>query len=455
MVWQRGRTILLHLPSSLRMPPSRLAVRSLMAIAISAWVASTGWSQAAPTVPSTEPPALPLVFLDCQAEGCDFNFLRTELVWMNFVRDKNQAMVHIIATSRTTASGGSELAITFERPNTPGGAVDSVLAIVPQSSTEDQSRRILSRAISQGMLRFVRNTPLADQLTVSYRAPTTAQARSDTRGLKDKWHLWVYRISAGGFASGDENYKSLSLHGNLRASRTTSAWKTNLSLGGDYRENGYALSPTRTLRTYQHSWNVDGSVVKSISERWSTGVQSRAFSSVQSNQDLNFRIAPAIEFDVYPYTEAIRRQIIFRYGPGLRIANYSEATIYDKLKETHPDHQLLVATEITQSWGSISASAVFNQLLDDPSKNNLGLNGYLSWRIITGLNLNVGGGYSRIRDQLNLKRGEQESEEVLLQVRQLRTGYSYYANVGLSYTFGSIFQNVVNPRFTLSGNNNN
>lgn len=431
------------------MPPSRPVVRSLMAVAIGACIASSGWSQTAPTTPSTEPTPLPLVFLDCQAEGCDTDFLRTELVWMNFVRDKNQATVHIIATSRSTASGGSELAVTFEKPNTPGGAVDSAIAIIPQSSTDDQSRRILSRTIAQGMLRFVRNTPLANQLSVTYRPPA-AQTKSDTRGQKDKWHLWVYRISASGYTSGDENYKSTSLSGSVRASRTTSEWKTNVSFGGNYRENGYTLSPTEKLRTYQHGWNGDAAIVKSITPHWSTGVQSRAFSSVQSNQDLNFRIAPAIEYDVYPYNESTRRQIIFRYGPGIRYADYSELTIYDKLKETHIDHQLMVGTEVTQSWGSISASTVFNQLLDDPSKNNLGVNGYLSWRIVTGLNLNFGGGYSRIHDQLNLKRGEQESQEVLLQLRQLRTGYSYYGNVGLSYTFGSIFQNVVNPRFTLN-----
>jgi hypothetical protein len=42
-------------------------------------------------------------------------------------------------------------------------------------------------------------------------------------------------------------------------------------------------------------------------------------------------------------------------------------------------------------------------------------------------------------------------EEVLLQRRQLETGYSYFFSVGLSYTFGSIFTNVVNPRFGSQG----
>lgn len=409
---------------------------------------STLPAQSSTPAADTNAVPLPLVFLDCQALGCDTDFLRVELTWMNFVRDRNRAMVHIIATSRSTASGGAELSVTFERPNDPGAQKDSVLAIVPLGSSADQARRVLARAIGQGMLSVVRGTPLANQLSVSFR-PTTAK-QSDTRGAKDKWHLWVFRIGGNGFTSGDANYKSVSLNSSVRASRTTDQWKSNFSLNANYRENSYTLSETEQLRTYQHSWGGNASVVKSLTPRWSLGGTANASSSVQSNQDFFLRAGPAIEFDIFPYDQSTRRQVIFRYTPGVRVANYTEYTIYDKLAETHPDQQILVGAELTQSWGSVSASTMFNQLLDDLSKNSLDLNGELSWRITTGLNLNIGGGYSRIRDQLNLKRGKQEQQEVLLQLRQLRTGHRYYGNVGLSFTFGSIFQNVVNPRLSFN-----
>jgi hypothetical protein len=34
-----------------------------------------------------------------------------------------------------------------------------------------------------------------------------------------------------------------------------------------------------------------------------------------------------------------------------------------------------------------------------------------------------------------------------LRLRQLATSYTYFINLGLSYSFGSIFNNIVNPRF--------
>ena len=164
------------------------------------------------------------------------------------------------------------------------------------------------------------------------------------------------------------------------------------------------------MHTYQHSWGGYTGVVKSLTPRWSLGGTANASSSVQSNQDFFLRAGPALEFDLFPYAQSTRRQVVFRYTPGIRVANYTEYTIYDKLKETHPDHQFLIGAEMTPKWGSVSASTTYSALLDDLSKYGLDLNGYLSWRIRTGLNLNFGGGYARIRNQLNLKRGKQEQQ---------------------------------------------
>jgi hypothetical protein len=55
--------------------------------------------------------------------------------------------------------------------------------------------------------------------------------------------------------------------------------------------------------------------------------------------------------------------------------------------------------------------------------------------------------YARIHDQINLAKGNVSQEDVLLQRRQLATSYEYYGSIGIRYSFGSIYTNVVNPRF--------
>jgi hypothetical protein len=130
-------------------------------LATSAAVAQT------PTPQDSLSDDLPRVFLDCQANGCDDDFLRTELTWLNFVRDRTLAMVHILATSQSTGSGGTELTVAFIGLGPMIAKVDTIVAISPQSDTFDERRQLVRRVVSQGMLRFVANTPLASRLSIA------------------------------------------------------------------------------------------------------------------------------------------------------------------------------------------------------------------------------------------------------------------------------------------------
>jgi len=45
------------------------------------------------------------VFLDCD-RGCDFDYLRQEITFVNYVRDRRDAQVHVLITRERTAAGG-------------------------------------------------------------------------------------------------------------------------------------------------------------------------------------------------------------------------------------------------------------------------------------------------------------------------------------------------------------
>ena len=57
------------------------------------------------------------------------------------------------------------------------------------------------------------------------------------------------------------------------------------------------------------------------------------------------------------------------------------------------------------------------------------------------------GTYARIHDQLSLPKGGASLDEILLQRKELETDYGYHISLGFNYTFGSVYSNVVNPRF--------
>jgi len=156
---------------------------------------------------------------------------------------------------------------------------------------------------------------------------------------------------------------------------------------------------------------------------------------------------PGVEFDFFPYKESTRRSLTLTYSAGIVHNNYTEETIFDKLTETLPRHSMGLSLGLRQPWGSISSSVDFSQQLNKLDRTNLGFFGSADVRLFKGFSFNVFGDYSRIRDQISLIKGTASNEDVLLRLRQIQSGYSYFMGFGVSYSFGSIFNSVVNPRY--------
>ncbi len=52
------------------------------------------------------------VFLDCPDTFCDFDYYRTEITFVNWVRDRQFAQVHVLVTTQRTG-GGQEYTLSF------------------------------------------------------------------------------------------------------------------------------------------------------------------------------------------------------------------------------------------------------------------------------------------------------------------------------------------------------
>lgn len=64
------------------------------------------------TPPAQQTEAL-RVFLDCQTFFCDFDHFRREIAFVNWMRDRQDAQVHILGTGQGTGGGGREFTFTF------------------------------------------------------------------------------------------------------------------------------------------------------------------------------------------------------------------------------------------------------------------------------------------------------------------------------------------------------
>jgi len=188
-------------------------------------------------------------------------------------------------------------------------------------------------------------------------------------------------------------------------------------------------------------------VVKSVGPHWSVMGRGRVASTTFLNEALWARAAAGVEYSVFPYEESSRRELTVQLTTGIDHFRYIETTIYGKDEETVGDGTLAGSFHVRQPWGTSGVSVETAMYFQDPARHRVVFNGDMDVRLFKGFSLTMEGSASRIHDQLYLRAGDATDEEILLRRRQLATSYRYRFSVGLSYTFGSIFNSVVNPRF--------
>jgi hypothetical protein len=354
----------------------------------------------------------------------------------------------VLITSQSTGAGGQEATLAFIGRGPFDRVNDTLRLAWPPNSADDAIRQGLVAKLKLGLTRYVAHSETADTLTIAAGAVTAKAPQAPT---EDPWNYWVFRVRFSGNMNGESSTSYESFSGGLSANRITEAWKTSITGSGSYRESSYDLGDDEPYVSISRDSSLNGLVVKSLTAHWSLGARGSFGSSTFTNKRLYLTAAPAIEYNVFPYSESTRRSLTFQYSMGVSAFEYNEVTIYDKMSDTLPMHSFLVDVEARQPWGQVSASMDFSQYLSQPEKYRVQSFGMIELRLKKGLSLNVGGGGSWIRDQIYLPKGDATTEEILVRQRQLATSYSYSVYFGISYTFGSIFNNVVNPRFGSSG----
>ena len=398
------------------------------------------------------------VFLDCQGRvrGCDRDFIVTDVNFVNWMRDRFDADVQILVSGLTNGGGGSENTITFIGRRRFEGMADTLVLNTLPNDADDRIRRELARTFKLGLARYVAKSPIASRVQLAYVAPFGGQQQASAANLKDRWNLWTYTTNFNAFVRAEDQQQSINGSLSLSANRATTKWKMNFSMSGNVNTQRFeigatATRPAFTVQNEQRTYNANSLIVRSLSPHWSAGLKVGAGFSDFLNQDLALRLQPAVEYNVFPWTEQTRRQLTFLYNVGPNHYNYQRTTVFDRDSETRVSQQATASYVARQSWGSSNVSLDWLNYLHDFNRHALTLSGNVDLRIGRGFSLNVGGSAARINDQIYLPRAGNTEEEILLQRQALQTGFRITTNIGIRYTFGSIYNTIVNQRFSSLG----
>jgi hypothetical protein len=377
------------------------------------------------------------VFLD---GGISQDYVKEQIPFVNYVRDRKQAQVHILTTSQGTGGFGTEYTILFTGLQEFAGINDTLTCVTRDIDTTDQKRAEVVRMMKIGLMRYVSRTPQASGINVSYSGET-APAR-----MSDKWNYWVFGVNGSAGLSGEESSENVNYAASISADRVTEDWKLAFGAATDYSETSYDIEGEEVLQTSRYS-ELEAMVVKSLGNHFSAGLFGYASRSLYYNIDRLYEAGPALEYDVFPYSESTRRDFRFKYEIGYAFNRYNEETIYFKTEEDLYHQALSVSIDVQENWGTIFFSLAGSNYLHDFDLNRLTVASTFYFRILEGWSVRLGGSYSAIHDQVTLPRRGATEEDILLRRRQLATQYNYSMSVGLSYRFGSKYANIVNPRF--------
>ncbi|HVP91362.1 MAG TPA: hypothetical protein VMS75_09110 [Terriglobales bacterium] len=380
----------------------------------------------------------PKVFLDCHQ--CDMDYIRNEITFVNFVRDRQAADVHILVTIQLTGSGGREYSLDFIGQNAYYDIRHTLRYVSNQTDTDDEQRRGMVRVLKMGLVPYAAKTAVGDFLSVNFdrKVPPSVS--------EDSWNSWVFSLGASGSVSGEAAKDFASASGWFSANRVTPQVKFRLGVSANLSHSKYDLD-TGPVTSSTDSESFGALYAVSLNDHWSAGAWLSVYASSYSNVTLAVNPAPAVEYDYFNYAESTRKQLRFLYRLGYSFNRYHELTIYDKMRESVLAQTLSVTLEIKQPWGNISSSLSGSTFLTDFAKNRLEFWAGLSLHVVRGLAVDCSARYSRIHDQISLPKSSASDEDILLGRKMLPTNFSYGMSIGVSYTFGSIYTNIVNPRF--------
>lgn len=321
------------------------------------------------------------VFLDCPR--CDDDYLRKEVTFVDYVRNREDADVHVLVTTQETGGGGSQWTLKFIGLGRFQGQDQTLTYNSPQTATDDEVRAGFADVFRLGLVRYAADSSIGSKLKVTFAKPDDATAKGTQ---KDRWNYWVFRIGGSGDLNGEESSSGRSFRSSLSANRTTDAWRISFGASANYSDSTFILEDEdtgekSTILSVSRNINSDTTIVKSLTQHWSFGVLGTVASETFRNFALRTRIAGGVEYDFFPYSESTRRMLTLQYTIGHDYHRYRETTIYGKDHEQLIDHRVDLGVSFRQPWGTAVVDTTFSQYLTQPSKYALGTFGGANIRV--------------------------------------------------------------------------
>lgn len=403
--------------------------------------------------PAQDPPAAPAsgdalrVFLDCATVGCDQTHFQREIDFVDWVLEPEDGQVHVIVTSEAAGGGGRRYVLDFMGRDTLEALTDRYVHTSGVTDVSDEVRNALTHVLRLGLVRYAARAGFGGNLEVRAPGGETEEEPAPDTPREDPWNAWIFTVGLNGNGYEEDQSSSRSFGFTLGANRTTETWKLDTNGRASFSKSEFQLTDSTTYEDKRETWNLSTSAIRSLGAHWGVGAEVEGSNSVSLNRDLLVGLGMGVEWDYFPYSESTRRSLLARYTVHVEHVEYDETTIFGRNTDLLVRHETGLTYSAREPWGTANVGVSGNHFLSEADFYSIDLGGSVSYRILRGLSLRLSLNHSIIHDQVYLSGEGLSDEERLLRRRQLATDSRTFYSMGLTFRFGSIFNNAVNTRF--------
>ena len=385
------------------------------------------------------------IFLDC--EECDFSYFRRNIPFVEFVRAPQLADINVLVTNQETGSGGTIYYFQFKGMNQFNQITYQVFFNSEYFFTEIQERDGLLKTLKMGLIPYlIGSTKLSERLQIIYEEDLNDYDLITKNPDDDPWNYWLFNIGGDLSFSKQELQSQKEFGSNFDLNRITEKIKFKSDLDynrvvQEFNDDGFVIFSRITLL------DSDVDLVYSLGPKWSFGIFSGYTKSTYTNIDAQLKFNLGLEYNIFKWDKSDKKVFSLAYLLGYKYNDYIEETIFNRKYEDIYQHNLRLYFLKRQNWGNIEAIAGISSFLNDFSVNRLQFELEGSFRLSKIISLFGNINLESIHDQVFLSKSSLNTEDLLLMQRQLPTDFSLSVDFGIELTFGSIYNNVVNPRF--------
>lgn len=381
----------------------------------------------------------PKLHLGCP-QTCFEDYLRQELSYFDIVRDREQSDFALLIVRQKAANGGERITLQLSRAD--GSEVPRVVSTPPAAQAEQVREQLRNEVVAM----------LYDPLSTgphrtAFRMTLPRRVDGSLSSLVDPWDHWVMSPELKGFVDTESNFQFVELHGALTLRRITEHHRLRFRGGYVQRINRFVVEDGSEVIGNVSAWSGRMTYARAVGRRFALGFAATESASEVENLRGHAHGGAVAEVNLFPYSENVNQQVRFAYQAGPWFNWYLDTTRSGLLHEVRPYHALTAVADANQPWGSVQWALQFNSLIDEPGKWRLGSAAVASLRVFEGFAVVLQGRAALVRDQLGLRARPLTDNEILLGNVEQKTNHQIQLEFGVSYTFGSVHDTIVNPRF--------